>query len=76
MTNTEIRDEDEFVTIVGRDAEEISKTFRSEGLADQQFTIVHRIGRHRFAFANGGLSGGMFDGRPLVAATYARSTSR
>ncbi|MDF2998487.1 MAG: hypothetical protein K0R27_4124 [Xanthobacteraceae bacterium] len=74
MTRTEARDEDEFVTIIGRDAEEISKTFRAEGLADQQFTIVHRIGRHRFAFADGGPNGGMFDGRPVLAATYARRT--
>lgn len=76
MTRTDPRDEDEFVTIIGRDAEEIGRTFREEGLAEQQFTIVHRIGRHRFAFADGGPMGGLFDGRRLVAATYARRATR
>ena len=76
MASPETRDDDEFVTIIGRDAEEISKTFRTEGLAEQQFTIVHRIGRHRFAFANGGPVGGLFDGRPMLAATFARSGRR
>lgn len=76
MPSPNTRDDDEFVTIIGRDAEEISKTFRTEGLAEQQFTIVHRIGRHRFAFADGGPVGGLFDGRPMLAATFARSARR
>lgn len=67
--------QDEFVTIVGADAEEISRTYQQEGLAGQHFTIVHRIGRHRFAFANGAPAGGLFD-RPMLAATFARRAPR
>lgn len=72
MTKTETQRDDEFVTIIGCDADEISRTFRAEGLADQEFAVVHRMGRHRFAFANGEQAGALFDGRPLIAATFAR----
>lgn len=65
---------EEFVTIVGGDADEISRAFRSQGLAEQDFTVVHRIGRHRFALAPGQDPLSLFDGRQLVAATYTRRT--
>ncbi|TCK31374.1 hypothetical protein EV667_1483 [Ancylobacter aquaticus] len=68
--------EDEFVTIIGGDAEEIGQVFRDQGLAAKDFTIVHRIGRHRIALAPGqqdmsALVGALLGGR-LVAATYSR----
>lgn len=68
--------EEEFVTIIGGDAEEISQVFRDQGLAAKDFTIVHRIGRHRIAMAPGqddmsALVGALLGGR-LVAATYTR----
>ena len=72
MPHTDTPRDDEFVTIIGTDADEISRTFCAQGLADQQFAIVHRMGKHRFAFANGEKAGALFDGRPLVAATFAR----
>ncbi|WP_428029340.1 hypothetical protein [Ancylobacter sp.] len=68
--------EDEFVTIIGGDAEEIGQVFKAEGLAAKDFTIVHRIGRHRIAMAPGqqdmsALINALVGGR-LVAATYTR----
>lgn len=68
--------EDEFVTIIGGDAEEIGQVFKAEGLAAKDFSIVHRIGRHRIAMAPGqqdmsALIGALLGGR-LVAATYTR----
>lgn len=67
--------EEEFVTLIGGDAEEIGRAFKAEGLAAQDFTVVHRIGRHRLAAAPGqdlaALISALLDGR-LVAATYAR----
>ncbi len=63
---------EEFVTIVGGTAEEISQTFREQGLAEQDFTIVHRIGRHRLALPTGQDLLSLLDGRQLVAATYTR----
>ena len=74
MTRNDMHRDDEFVTIIGTDADEISRTFCAQGLADQEFSIVHRMGKHRFAFADGEQAGALFDGRPLVAATFARRT--
>ena len=39
MTHNETPRDDEFVTIIGTDADEISRTFCAQGLADQQFAI-------------------------------------
>ncbi|MCK0196093.1 hypothetical protein MWN34_04115 [Ancylobacter sp. 6x-1] len=64
--------EEEFVTIIGANPEEISRAFQAQGLADQHFAVVHRMGRHRFTMAEGADSSTLFDGRPLVAATYVR----
>lgn len=63
---------EEFVTIVGGTAEDISQAFRDQGLAEQDYTIVHRIGRHRLALPAGQDLLSLLDGRQLVAATYTR----
>lgn len=63
---------EEFVTIVGDTAEDIAKAFRDQGLAEQDYTIVHRIGRHRLALTEGRDLSSLLDGRQLVAATYTR----
>ncbi|TSJ62163.1 hypothetical protein FO470_11395 [Starkeya sp. 3C] len=63
---------EEFVTIVGGTAEEISRAFREQGLAEQDYAVVHRIGRHRFALPTGQDLLSLLDGRQLVAATYTR----
>ncbi|MBS9478900.1 hypothetical protein [Ancylobacter radicis] len=72
MTRHQQHGDEEFVTIVGGDAEEISRTFREQGLAEQDYSIVHRIGRHRFELAPGQDLHSLLDGRALVAATYTR----
>lgn len=72
MRHTDRTGEEEFVTIIGRDAEQISRAFQAEGLAQQQFSIVHRMGRHRFAVADGEDARTIFDGEGLMAATYVR----
>lgn len=64
--------EEEFVTIIGGDAEEIGRAFHAEGLAQQDFSVVHRIGRHRIALAPGQDIAALLDGRRLVATTYTR----
>jgi len=63
---------DEFITIVGTDIAEITREFHAQGLSEQDFTIVHRIGRHHFTMAGGERSRAMFGGEPLMAATFAR----
>jgi hypothetical protein len=64
--------QDEFVTIIGRDFTEIANEFRAQGLAAQEFSIVHRIGRTRFTRVDGDKSETMFDGEQLIAATFQR----
>ncbi len=66
-------DRDEFITIIGASMAEINAEFRAQGLADQEFSIVHRIGRHRFTRVNGEGSEPMFEGQPMIAATFTRA---
>ena len=65
-------DSDDFITIIGATMAEITGAFREQGLAERQFTIVHRTGRHRFTRVTDGTSEPMFEGEPLIAATFAR----
>lgn len=64
--------EDEFITIIGADMAEITRAFQEQGLSDRQFAIVHRTGRHSFTMADAEGGTRMFEGRQLIAATYAR----
>jgi hypothetical protein len=66
---------DEFVTIIGADMTEITNEFRAQGLAEKQFAIVHKIGRHRFTRVDGRKAEPMFEGRPLIAATFQRRSN-
>ena len=63
---------DEFVTIVGTDLAEITREFHAQGLSEQDYTIIHRVGRHRFTLAGRESSQAMFEGKSLMAATFAR----
>jgi hypothetical protein len=71
MTDDTIGNED-FITIVGADIAEITREFHAQGLSERQFSIVNRVGRHRFTMAGGEGSQAMFGGLPLMAATFAR----
>ncbi|CAM5767901.1 hypothetical protein LMIY3S_02318 [Labrys miyagiensis] len=63
---------DEFITIIGANMAEINAEFRAQGLADREFSIVHRIGRHRFTRVSSGAAEEMFEGQPMIAATFVR----
>jgi len=67
-----IQASDEFVTIVGTDLAEITREFHAQGLSEQHYAIVHRVGRHRFTMAGSESSEAMFEGKSLMAATFAR----
>jgi hypothetical protein len=70
--NFETARDAEFITIVGTDMAEITREFHAQGLSERHFSIVHRVGRHRFTMADGEGSQAMFGGKPLMAATFAR----
>ena len=77
MTTTlATHDADEFVTIIGTDMDAIAREFRAQGLSEKRYSIVHRAGRHRFTRADGTSGEPLFDGVPLIAATYRRCTGR
>lgn len=65
---TDPRDED-FITIIAPSMAEVMASFASQGLAERQYAIVHRGGRHSFTLAGGET---LFDGAKMVAATFAR----
>ncbi len=65
---------DEFVTLIGASMEEIYAAYRAQGL-ERDFSIVHRVGRHRFTKVNGDAPEAMFDGQPMIAATFWRRSA-
>jgi hypothetical protein len=67
---------DEFITIIGASMAEINAEFRAQGLADREFSIVHRIGRHKFTRVASGEAEQMFGGEPMIAATFTRPQQR
>jgi hypothetical protein len=72
MTQAGGQGDEDFVTIIGSDVAQIIGAFQAQGLAEQEFSILHKIGRHRFTIVGEDGSSPMFEGRSLVAATFAR----
>lgn len=67
---------EEFVTIIGANAEEISRTFHKDGLAAKGFAVLHRMGIHRFALPEGSPLAALMGNEPMLAATYMRRAPR
>jgi hypothetical protein len=70
--HTETQTSDDYVTIIGGSMAEVMSQFKAQGLAEKRYAIVHRVGQHRFTYANGPEATQMFDGAPMVAATFKR----
>lgn len=68
MTNTSPGEED-FITIIAPSMAEVMASFAAQGLAERQYAIVHRGGRHSFTLAGGET---LFEGATMIAATFAR----
>lgn len=60
---------EDFITIIAPSMAEVMDSFRNQGLAERDYSIVHRAGRHSFTMAGGQK---LFDGAQMVAATFAR----
>lgn len=63
---------EDFITIIAPTLAEVMDSFRAQGLAAKHYTIVHRVGRHSFRVAGGSRTTTLFDGSPMIAATFAR----
>ena len=67
----------EFVTIIAPSIAEVMNAFRQQGLAEQDYAIVHRAGRHQFTLVSGfEQSESLFEGETMTAATFARRARR
>ena len=60
---------EDFITIIAPSMAEVMASFKSQGLAERDYAIVHRGGRHSFTMAGGQT---LFEGAQMVAATFAR----
>ncbi|WP_196260364.1 hypothetical protein [Pelagibacterium limicola] len=65
---TDIPDED-FITIIAPSMAEVMESFAAQGLAEREYAIVHRGGKHSFTLAGGET---LFNGAKMIAATFAR----
>lgn len=63
---------EEYITIVARDMNDVMGQFQARGLDALGYSIIGRVGRHRFALAEGGDSADMFEGEYMLAATFMR----
>ncbi|WP_404400837.1 hypothetical protein [Pelagibacterium halotolerans] len=64
---------EDFITIIAPSMAEVMASFRAQGLAEKQYAIVHRAGRHSFTVAHGEEPATtLFNGMPMIAATFAR----
>ncbi|MDR3471042.1 MAG: hypothetical protein P4M09_05065 [Devosia sp.] len=77
MRDTTAQAEQEFVTIIAPSLTEVMNAYHARGLAEQNYTIVHRAGRHQFTLVSSvDQSTQLFDGEPMTAATFVRRVSR
>ncbi|HWJ89392.1 MAG TPA: hypothetical protein VNS12_15100 [Pelagibacterium sp.] len=60
---------EDFITIIAPSMAEVMASFAEQKLAEKDYAIVHRGGRHSFTMAGGQQ---LFDGAQMVAATFAR----
>ncbi len=63
---------EDFITIIAPSMAEVMDSFRAQGLAAKHYTIIHRAGRHSFTMAGEGAAHVLFEGLPMVAATFMR----
>lgn len=64
---------EEFITIIGPTLGEVMRQYRDRGLAAAGYAITGQAGRHQFAVAGSNDSAVLFNGAPMVAATFRRA---
>lgn len=65
---------EDIVTIVAPTLDEAMARFRARGLAAEGYAITGQARRHRFELA-GETGGDMFEGTPMIAATFRRASA-
>lgn len=68
--------QDEYITIIARTVADAMRQFKAKGLDQLGFAIVGPVNKHHFSLAEGGdTTREMFEGTPMIAATFRRTTS-
>jgi hypothetical protein len=65
----------DYITFIGGDVADITRQFQAQGLSEADYSIVHRIGSHRFTRVEGDVAEPLFEGRRMIAATFARRSA-
>ena len=66
---------EEYVTIIGPNMADVMRQFRAQHLDEEGYAITGRIDRHRFEMADATGVHDLFDGAPMLAATFVRSVA-
>jgi len=69
MPNSQHRED--FITIIAPTLAEVMQSYHTQGLSEKNYVIVHRPGQHSFTYV-GEATTHLFDGLPMVAATFMR----
>jgi len=66
--------QDEYITIIARTVADAMRQFKAKGLDKLGFSIVGPVDKHQFSLADGNdIATDMFEGNPMIAATFRRS---
>ena len=69
--------QNEYITIIARTVADAMRQFKAKGLDKLGFAIVGPVDKHQFSLAEGGENvTEMFDGNPMIAATFRRSAAQ
>jgi hypothetical protein len=63
---------EDYITIIGQDMKAVMRQFHDQGLDRQGYAITGRIDRHRFEMADADGVRDLFEGTPMLAATFMR----
>jgi len=69
MSQTYLKED--FITIIAPTLAKVMQSYHAQGLAAQNYVIIHRPGSHSFTYVDEGTTR-LFDGTPMVAATFMR----
>lgn len=64
---------EEFLTIIAPTLSDVMQQYKSRGLSAAGYAITGQAGRHQFSMAGPAGSTELFDGTPMVAATFRRT---
>lgn len=70
--STTMSEREEYLTIIAPSVREAMEQFKRRNLGEQGYTIMGRIGRHRFSVVGETENSELFAGNDVIAATFCR----